>query len=160
MKKIFCVAMILVATYTINAQEAVVYKTSYNNPDYSSQVPATFRTNFQLSYPTITTVTWIPMNDDWWYTTYNNNNRIVRVYYSTQPWYMIRGESFKASLPVLNTFVPEQVIIDAVNTYGNNIYSITQRLSAGNEEVYHVTVIRNGVSEIILMNGQGIVTKL
>ncbi len=159
MKKIFYVAIILVATYTINAQEAVVYKTSTNNPDYSSQVPATFRTNFQLSYPTITAETWIPMNDDWWYTTYNTNNRIVRVYYSTQPWYMMRGESFKASLPVLNTFVPEQVITDAVNTYGNNIYSITQRLSAENEEVYHVTVIRNGVSEIILMNGKGIVTK-
>ena len=98
------------------------------------------------------------MTDDWWYATYKtDNNRIVRVYYSTQPWYMMRGESFKASLPVLNTFVPDQVILNAINTYGNNLYSITKGLSTGNEESYHVTVIKNGISEVIVMNRQGVV---
>jgi len=158
MKKIFCAAMILAATYTVSAQEVVVYKTITNDPDHSSQVPTVIRTNFQTSYPTATTVTWTPMTNDWWYATYKtDNNRIVRVYYSTQPWYMMRGESFKASLPVLNTFVPELVITNAINTYGNNLYSITKRLSTGNEESYHVTVIKNGVSEVILMNRQGVV---
>ena len=158
MKKIFCAAMILAATYTVSAQEVVVYKTITNDPDHSSQVPTVIRTNFQTSYPTATTVTWMPMTDDWWYATYKtDNNRIVRVYYSTQPWYMMRGESFKASLPVLNTFVPELVITNAINTYGNNLYSITKRLSTGNEESYHVTVIKNGVSEVIVMNGQAVV---
>jgi len=136
----------------------VVYKTITNDPDHSSQVPTVIRTNFQASYPTATTVTWTPMTNDWWYATYKtDNNRIVRVYYSTQPWYMMRGESFKASLPVLNTFVPELVITNAINTYGNNLYSITKRLSTGNEESYHVTVIKNGVSEVIVMNGQAVV---
>ena len=158
MKKIFCAAIILAATYTVSAQEVVVYKTITNDPDHSSQVPTVIRTNFQTSYPTATTVTWMPMTDDWWYATYKtDNNRIVRVYYSTQPWYMMRGESFKASLPVLNTFVPELVITNAINTYGNNLYSITKRLSTVNEESYHVTVIKNGVSEVIVMNGQAVV---
>lgn len=158
MKKIYFAAMILAATYTVSAQEVVVYKTITNDFDYSSQVPATIRTNFQASYPTANTVTWMPMTDDWWYATYKtDSNRIVRVYYSTQPWYMMRGESFKASLPVLNTFVPELVITNAINTYGNNLYSITKRLSTGNEESYHVTIIKNGASEVILMNGQGVV---
>ena len=158
MKKIFCAAIILAATYTVSAQEVVVYKTITNDPDHSSQVPTVIRTNFQTSYPTATTVTWTPMTNDWWYATYKtDNNRIVRVYYSTQPWYMMRGESFKASLPVLNTFVPELVITNAINTYGNNLYSITKRLSTGNEESYHVTVIKNGVSEVIVMNGQAVV---
>jgi len=58
---------------------------------------------------------------------------------------------------VLNTFVPDQVILNAINTYGNDLYSITQRLSIGNEEVYHVTVIKNGISEVISMNRQGVV---
>ena len=158
MKKIFCAAMILAATFTVSAQEVVAYKSTTNDLDNSSQVPTTIRTNFQASYPTATTVTWMPMTDDWWYATYKtDNNRIVRVYYSTQPWYMMRGESFKASLPVLNTFVSELVITNAINTYGNNLYSITKRLSTGNEESYHITVIKNGVSEIIVMNGQGVV---
>jgi len=158
MKKIFCAAMILAATFTVSAQEVVAYKSTTNDLDHSSQVPTTIRTNFQASYPTATTVTWMPMTDDWWYATYKtDNNRIVRVYYSTQPWYMMRGESFKASLPVINTFVSELVITNAINTYGNNLYSITKRLSTGNEESYHITVIKNGVSEIIVMNGQGVV---
>ena len=157
MKKIFCAAMILAATYTISAQEVVVYKTTTNDVDYSSQVPTVIRENFQASYPTVTTATWMPVTTDWWYATYKENNRIVRVYYNTQPWYMMRGESFKASLPVLNTFVPDQVILNAINTYGNDLYSITQRLSTGNEESYHVTVIKNGISEVIMMNRQGVV---
>jgi len=161
MKKIFCAAIILAAAYTINAQEVVtttMYKTTNGEFDNTSQVPVTIKTNFEASYPTATTVTWVPMTSDWWYATYKNeNNRIVRVYYNTQPWYMMRGESFKASLPVFNTYVPDVVITNAINTYGNDLYSITRRLSNGNEEVYHVTLIKNGVSEIALMNAQGVV---
>jgi hypothetical protein len=158
MKKIFCAAIVLAAAYTVSAQEVMMSKTTTSEFDNSSQVPASIRANFQASYPAVTTVTWMPMTEDWWYATYkSDNNRIVRVYYNTQPWYMMRGESFKASLPVLNTYVPDVVITNAINTYGNNLYSITRRVSNGNDEVYHVTVIKNGISEITLMNGQGVV---
>ena len=158
MKKIFFAAIIMAAAYTVSAQTVVSYKTSTDDFDYSAQVPTEIRANFQTSYPTVTAVTWMPMSTDWWYATYKtDNNRIVRVYYNTQPWYMMRGESFKASLPVLNTYVPDLVVTNAINTYGNNLYSITRRLSTANEEMYHVTVIKNGVSEVTLMNGQGVV---
>lgn len=158
MKKIFFAALILATAYIVNAQEVVMSKNAVNELDNSSQVPVTIRTNFEASYPSATTVTWMPMTEDWWYATYKtDNNRIVRVYYNTQPWYMMRGESFKASLPVLNTFVPDAVIANAINTYGNNLYSITARVSAGNEESYHVTLIKNGISEVAVMSGQGVV---
>ena len=158
MKKYFLAVITLAAAYTTSAQEVVMNKTGTSEYDYTVQVPATIRANFQASYPTATTVTWMPMTSDWWYATYKtDNNRIVRVYYNTQPWHMMRGESFKASLPVLNTFVPDLVITNAINTYGNNLYSITKRLSTGTEELYHVTIIKNGVSEITMMNGQGVV---
>ena len=158
MKKILLAAITLAAAYTVSSQEVVMYKTNSTEFDYTAQVPATIRANFQASYPSATTVTWMPMTSDWWYATYKtDNNRIVRVYYNTQPWYMMRGESFKASLPVLNTYVPDVVITNAINTYGNNLYSITKRLSSGTDELYHVTVIKNGVAEITLMNGQGVV---
>ena len=158
MKKIFCAAILLGAVYTMNAQEVVMYKSINNEVDYSAQVPASIRANFEANNPTTATVTWMPMTSDWWYATYKtDNNRIVRVYYNTQPWYMMRGESFKASLPVLNTYVPDAVITNAINNYGNNLYSITRRVSNGSDEVYHVTIIKNGVSEIALMNGQGVV---
>lgn len=157
MKKIFGAAIILAVAYTVNAQEVITYKTS-SEFDNSSQVPVIIKTNFDTNYPTAGTVTWVPMTSDWWYATYKtDNNRVVRVYYNTQPWYLMRGESFKASLPVLNTYVPDAVITNAINTYGNDLYSITRRVSNGNDEVYHVTLIKNGVSEIALMNAQGVV---
>jgi len=157
MKKIFCAAMILAATFAVSGQEVVAYKSTTIDFDYSSQVPTVIRENFKASYPTVTTATWMPVTNDWWYATYKDKKRIVRVYYNTQPWYMMRGESFLASLPVLNTFVPDVVITNAINTYGNDLYSVTKKLSTGNEESYHVTVIKNGVSEVILMNRLGVV---
>ena len=158
MKKIFCAAIILAAAYTVSAQEVIVNKTSSTEVDYSTQVPVTVRTNFQASYPTATTVTWMPVNSDWWYATYKtDNNRIVRVYYNTEPWHMMRGNGYTTSLPVFNTYVPDAVVTNPINTYGNNLYSITRRNSTGGEELYHVTIIKNGVSEVALMNGQGVV---
>ena len=151
--------MILAAAYTVSAQEGIVYKTNSTEVDYSTQVPATIRTNFQASYPTATTVTWMPVNSDWWYATYKtDNNRIVRVYYNTEPWHIMRGNGYKTSLPVFNTYVPDIVVTNAINNYGNNLYSITRRNSTGSEELYHVTIIKNGVSEIAMMNGQGVVS--
>jgi hypothetical protein len=169
MKKIFFVAMILAVTYTLNAQEVVVLKTTAPTSDinYNSQVPTTIRANFQVSNPTVTQVTWMPMgsntvNTEWWYASYlNTDNRITRVYYNTQPWYLYepgRNEGFKVSLPVLNTYVPGDVIADAINTYGNDLFSITARKpDANGSQAYHVTLIKNGVSEIIMMNGPAIV---
>jgi len=158
MKRIFLAAITLAAAYTVSAQEVVMYKTNSSEYDYSAQVPATIRANFQASYPTATTVTWMPMNSDWWYATYKtDNNRIVRVYYNTEPWHMMRGNGFKASLPIFNTYVSDAVITNAINSYGNNLYSITRRNSTNGEELYHVTIIKNGVSEIAVMNGQGVV---
>lgn len=157
MKKIICAALIMAAAYTISAQEPVTYKAT-TEVDYSTQVPVSIKTNFETTYPTATTVTWMPVGEEWWYASYKtDNNRVVRVYYNTQPWYLMRNGGFKASFPVLNTFVPDVVVTNAINTYGNNLYSITRRVSNGNEEMYHVTVIKNGVSEIAVMNGQGVV---
>jgi hypothetical protein len=157
MKRIFLAVLTIAAAYTVTAQEVVVYKNTSGEFDYSAQVPATIRANFQASYPTATTVTWMPLNSDWWYATYRtDNNRIMKVYYNTEPWHLMRGNGYKTSLPVFNTYVPELVVTNAINTYGNNLYSITRRKSSDtSDDMYHVTIIKNGVSEIVLMNGQG-----
>lgn len=156
MKRFLLAALTIAAAYTVSAQEVVAYKNTSGEFDYTAQVPSTIRANFQTSYPTATTVTWMPLNSDWWYATYKtDNNRIMKVYYNTEPWHLMRGNGYKTSLPVFNTYVPELVVTNAINTYGNNLYSITRRMSKDNEDLYHVTVIKNGVSEIVLMNGQG-----
>jgi len=114
MKKFFCAAIMLAAAYTISAQEPAAFTTtSTTTVNYTSQVPMVIRTNFQTSNPAVTQVTWMPMSTDFWYASYvNSDNRMTRVYYNTQPWYLYepsRNEGFKVALPVLNTYVPEDV---------------------------------------------------
>ena len=157
MKKFFTAAIILAAAYSVSAQEVVVYKTT-NEFDYTAQVPATIKTHFQTENPAVTNVVWLPMGTDWWYATYKtDNNRIMKAYYNTEPWHLMRNNGYKASLPVFNTYVPDAVVVNAINSFGTNLYSITRRNPNGTEEMYHVTVIKNGVSEIVAMNSQGVV---
>ncbi|MFI5129374.1 MAG: hypothetical protein ACHQFX_05255 [Chitinophagales bacterium] len=154
MKKIFLSAVMLASVYALCAQEVTVYRATDVNT-YS--VPVVIQTNFQKAYPTATQVTWQPMSSDWWYATYKENNRLTIVYYNTQPYYLIRDENYKMSLPVLNTFVPEDVITNAVNTYGANLYSITAtKPDASGNVMYQVTVIKDGTAETSTMNGAGV----
>ena len=155
MKKIFLSAIMLAIGYTLCAQE--ITTTTKVTTDVTYQVPVSIKTNFEATHPGVTVVTWEPVMNDWWYATYKDeNNKIVRVYYNTQPYYLIRDESTKVALPVLNTFVPEAVITNAVNNYGNHLYSITAVKSTGSEDVYYVTLIKNGMSEITTMSGNAV----
>jgi len=157
MKKIFCAAILATAVFTLNAQQPVVYTTtSTSTVDYTNQVPVVIRTNFQMANPTISEVRWMPVSNEWWSASYTtDNNRMNRVYYNTQPWYMEPGRdnSFKVALPVLNTYVPEDVVAAAIRAYGHELFSITARkLEANGLQSYFVTLIRNGVSQIEEMN--------
>jgi hypothetical protein len=157
MKKFFIAIVVLATAFSVSAQELMVQKTN-SDFDYTTQVPVSIKTHFQTDNPTVSNVVWLPMGTDWWYATYKtDNNRIMKVYYNTEPWHLMRNNGFKASLPVFNTYVPDMVVANAINSFGTNLYSITRRMPNGNEEMYHVTVIKNGVSEIVVMNGQGVV---
>ena len=159
MKKIFLAAVILGAAYSVSAQEPVVYRTvSVNDANYISQVPVTIRTNFQVANPTVTQVTWMPVNNEWWYASYDKG--ITRVYYNTQPYYLEpnRDASFKVALPVLNTYVPDDVIKTAINRFGGELFSITAKKPDENGMIsYHVTIIKNGVSEVVTLDGNNMV---
>ena len=157
MKKIFIAIVVFATAFSLNAQEVTMQKTN-TDLTYTAQVPASIQTHFQTENPAVSNVVWLPMGTDWWYATYKtDNNRIMKVYYNTEPWHLMRNNGFKASLPVFNTFVPDLVVTNAINSFGTNLYSITRRNPVGTEEMYHVTVIKNGVSEIVVMNSQGVV---
>jgi hypothetical protein len=78
------------------------------------------------------------------------------VYYNTQDYYMIRNETFNVSLPVLNTLVPESVITAAIDTYGNDLYSITAMKTSTGEDTYQVALIKNGTMEKTMMNASAV----
>ena len=158
MKKIFFAAIMLAAAYTMNAQQPTVSYQATN-----SNAPMDITTHFSTTHPGVTVISWQPMGDYWYATYKSDNNRLIHVYYSTQPWYMYsmqeRNTGVIEALPVLNTFVREAVITSAIDNYGNDLYSITalKPTTAGTEGSYVVTVIKNGVSDRVMMNGQGVV---
>ena len=146
MKKLILGIAMLGAVYSLSAQD-VIYTTTTTNYGYS--VPKPIMVNFQQAYPTVTNVTWLPMND-WWYATYTTpENRITRVYYNTQPYYVEKDESFTVSLPVMNTFVPDDVIQQAITKHGANLFSITAGKKMDSGQTYYVTVINNGQSSVV-----------
>ena len=164
MKKIFCAIIMLGAVYTLSAQQPVVYTTtSLTTVDYTNQVPVVIRTNFQTANPAVTEVRWMPMGTEWWGVSYvTTDNRINRVYYNTQPWYMEPGRdvNFKVALPVLNTYVPEDVITSAIRIYGNDLVGITARKpDASGTQSYFVTLVRNGVFQIEELNSDKMAMK-
>ena len=142
----------LAAAYAVSAQDPAPYRAT----DVNYTVPVYIQGKFQATYPTATQVTWQPMSNDWWYASYKENNRITNVYYNTQEYYLIRDENYVMSLPVLNTFVPEDVITNAVNTFGTDLYSITaMKPDSSNNTMYQVITIKNGIMQTSMMNGSG-----
>lgn len=151
MKKIILTGMVILVSYLLNAQQTASYTTTST---FNYKAPEPILGYFHTNNPGITAVTWKPMNG-WWRATYTNeNNRLIRVYYSTQPYYLERGESFGVALPVLNTYVPEEVITNAINQYGDNLYSITKMKSADDGEGYQLILVDNGISRAVWLNGE------
>ena len=156
MKRIILSVFLIASAYALTAQEVTIYRlgTTTSNPGYT--VPMDIRTSFQVTYPTVTTVTWEPMKD-YWVASYTENNRVQHVYYNTQPWYLYNspGASFHVSLPVLQTFVPDAVITTAINRFGNALYDITRMKGAANDEIYTVRLLENGVARNVWMDANG-----
>lgn len=157
MKKIIFSVILFAASFTLFAQEnppVVIYRVNSieSNPAYS--VPTYIRTNFETSNPGVTVTTWEPMyvwdpNTIWWHGTYNsNNNRIMHVYYNSvgAENYRYNGMNYgyNVALPVLQTFVPEDVITRAITLHGNNLYGITKMKGSDDMEVYQVNFLENG----------------
>ncbi len=151
MKKVIFAVMLLAIGYSLHAQ-VVVYKSESTNPAYV--VPENIRVDFVTTYPAVTTVTWEPFDGvvtDMWRATYTTNNRITRTYYTTN------GATYNIVLPVLSTYVPEEVVTSAINLYGNSLYSITKMKSAGDMEVYHVCLMENSTPRSVWMDAGGVV---
>jgi hypothetical protein len=163
MKKIFLAILILAAANVMSAQEKSKTKMKDDKVKYeatSTTVPVEIRTHFQTTHPTATVISWESTNDYWYATYKTDNNRLIHVYYNTQPWYLMRNENFIVALPVLSTFIPESVITSAIDKYGNDLYSITAMKTApGAEGNYQVVLIKNGVSDRVMMNGEGVVMR-
>ncbi len=101
-------------------------------------VPTHFRANFSTAYPDVADVTWYEMHDNWYRAVHNQNGRLMHTYYTPN------GSTFLVALPVVQSWVPEEVISKAVSQYGANIYAVNRVKVANGSDAYQVTVIENG----------------
>ncbi|HUR65127.1 MAG TPA: hypothetical protein VMZ03_02150 [Chitinophagaceae bacterium] len=157
MKKVILAFAAFTAVYTVSAQETVVLEgrtaSSYN----AYSIPEPIIVQYKEVYGEPALATWSPVTG-WWQATYKGGaeNRLTHVYYSTQPYYLVdvpdRVVSYKVALPVINTFVSEDVIKEAITKYGDNLYSVKKLRTTDNADAYQVALIENGTMRTVLMN--------
>ena len=157
MKKVILALVAFTAVYTVSAQEEVVLKEQYTSSYNAYSIPEPIVIQYREIYGEPALATWSPVTG-WWQATYKGGteNRITHVYYSSQPYYLVpvpdRVASYKVSLPVINTFVSEDVIKEAISKYGDNVYSVKKIKTADNADAYQVALIENGTMRTVIMN--------
>jgi hypothetical protein len=155
MKKTIAVMLLMGSVAAVNAQDTLYNTNSTMNSDmnndpqrlemtgqYSAKgttnVPSHFQTNFQLAYPNATDVAWYEVND-WYRAVHTQDGRNLHTYYTPN------GSTFMVALPVVQSWVPEEVITSAISKYGQNIYAVNKVKAAGGTDAYQISILENGV---------------
>jgi len=138
---------------------------TYNNTTTSNYnaygIPNYVQMNFQTQHPSVSNLTWDRSTADWYHGYYSDaNGRYTHVYYSTDPYYNVkyypeRIVGYTVSLPVLQTWVPDEVVTTATNLYKQNLYDITAMKAKDSQEVYQVRVQDNGELKSMWMDANG-----
>ena len=154
MKKLILSACVLIAGLSLFAQD----NANNNMPANNGTAPDNIRMSFQSTYPDATNVTWetvtLPVYSQYWRSdlgpvkwyspmqgyraSYVANNRIMRVYYTD------RGKTYMVAGPVIESWVPEEVVTKAITQYGSNVYDITMMKNSSKMDVYQVRYSENG----------------
>jgi hypothetical protein len=120
----------------------------------SVSVPPSVQSSFTMDHPAASNVVWA-QNGDWYTATYLENGRSTRVYYNSGAYYADKGESYRMSLPMLNGYVPEDMVAKATEMYGGSLYSISSSKGSEGQLIYHVTLLDNGQSRTEFINVDG-----
>jgi hypothetical protein len=157
MKKLILGVTVVLLGLSLYAQEPMVVRvqTTTTNPAYT--VPDPIRVRFETSYPDAIWVTWEPTGG-WWRATYKGDNKLNQVYYNTIVYFENDpAVYYTVALPVIQSFVPDEVAKAAVEKYGSRLYSITRAKSFDNTDVYQVRLLEKGVMQNTWMNATGTV---
>lgn len=153
MKKGIIALLALTTGIAVSAQDEVIMKTQSSGTYNAFSIPEPIRIRYQSVYGDPSLATWQPATDMWFATVKGTDNRIMHVYYPTEPWYLVdvpdRDVNYRVALPVLNTYVPEDIITSALSKYGDNIYSITKLRSSSSMDTYQVTLLENGTMRMV-----------
>lgn len=102
-------------------------------------LPANVQRNFGKEYPGAAgqQYTWNQYGE-WFHTYYTNQGRLTQYFYDQ------RGNGYSLSLPVVQTYVPEDIIDKALQKHGARLYSIGMVKAADSGNVYQLGVLERG----------------
>jgi hypothetical protein len=136
----------------MNATDSMNSTGTYNAsaPVSNVTIPYSVNTNYGKEYPmaAASNGTWSQYGD-WFYTTYMTPGRYSQIFYDQ------RGNGYSVALPVLNTFVPENVVNMALQRYGSNLYSITMLKSAEGKDAYQINLLDRGQTKMEWVGDDG-----
>ncbi len=133
---------------TANGNQNNANNTTYGTPN--AMIPYSVQMDYGKSYPMAASSgnTWTQYGD-WFYTTYMGKNRYSQIFYDN------RGNGYSVALPVLNTYVPEDVVAMALQKYGSNLYSITMLKSASGDNTYQINLLDRGQPKMEWLDSVG-----
>jgi hypothetical protein len=128
--------------------------TNYNNnPDTSTSVsaypaygttsvtiPYRAQVNLQKDYPMVTAnnIVWTQQGE-WYHGTYMNNGRYSHIYYDD------RGNTWTVAMPVIQSYVPDDIVSKATTMFGPMIYDVTTlKGDSAHSTIYQIRTIENG----------------
>jgi hypothetical protein len=135
---------------TMNANRTTLQSSTGNYNAYSTATSVPLSTQYFLirDYPTVTNPIW-EQSGNWYRASYLNNNRNMQVYYAPN------GTGYAVALPVIQSWVPEDVVTSAISRYGNSIYAINKVRGANGQEVYQVTLLDKGEARSEYLSADG-----
>ena len=99
----------------------------YNAYGTSVTIPYRAQVNLAKDYPTASNIMWTQAGD-WYHGTYLSNGRYSHIYYDD------RGNTWTVSMPVTQTYVPDDIVAKVTQMFGPTVYDIsTIRVSAPQE---------------------------
>ena len=145
-------------TGTLNSQGSMNTDASMSSAGsysaYGTEIPylpANVQTRFSQDYPTGANnqYKWNQYGD-WYHTHYMNNGRLTQYFYDQ------RGSGYSLALPVLQTYVPENIVASALNKYGSNLYSISMVKTNTGNDTYVVGLLDRGQISMHYLDESGV----
>lgn len=103
----------------------------------SVNIPYRAQLNVQKDYPSANNITWT-RSGDWYQGTYMNNGRYSHIYYND------RGDTYTVSMPVTETYVPDDIMNKVTTMYGPMVYDVTMMKGDSGQSIYQIRTLENG----------------
>lgn len=124
---------------SLNTNSSMSSNNAYNAYGTTSvNIPYRAQMNLQKDYPSANNITWT-QSGDFYHGTYLNNGRYSHIYYDD------RGNTYSVSMPVTQTYVPDDIMNRVTTMFGPMVYDVTTlKGDSAHQNIYQIRTLENG----------------